>query len=142
MLFPARTLLACWLTVAATGAVVAHHHAPASGEPTGLGWASLAPTSAPACPLRHGHFLFLGIEFGETTGDPDTDGPEPSRVERVVDGVGSPHADGGVIPDTDRLAAGPGQVLTAAPRLAAPAPPSATSSCARAARTRTGVLRS
>ena len=144
MTFPARTLLACWLTVAATGATVAHRHACATGDAAGLGWASLgSPSSGPGCNCPHGHFLFLGIEFGETSGDGASSGPDSSRVERVVDGATSPDDNGSAVPTLDALptvstwAGAPLIQLPALPPDTAPVP-----ACARTSRTRSGVLRS
>jgi hypothetical protein len=144
MIFPARTLLACWLTVTATGAIVAHRHAPAPGGANGLGWASIAtPSSGPAFPFSHGHFLFFGIEFGETQEEEGAGSGDLSRVERVVDGAASPADDGCAVPIPDPLltvsawASAPSNHPLAKVSDPVPAP-----ACALTSRTRSGVLRS
>ncbi len=67
MVYPGRTLLACWLAVVLTGTVVGHRHAAAPSHAHGYGWAVVPGTPGPdALPLEHRHLVLLGIEFGPT----------------------------------------------------------------------------
>ena len=60
----ARTLLACWLTVVATGTNVSHRHAAGSGHTHGFGWASVGGSQGAGLPVAHCHYVLFGVEFG------------------------------------------------------------------------------
>jgi hypothetical protein len=79
MHFPARTLLACWLTLVATGTDVAHRHASRAGHTHGFGWASIGAPARRGMPRAHHHLVLFGIEFGAAPGKPSgaPDGPRP-----------------------------------------------------------------
>lgn len=95
----ARTLLACWLVVVATGTVVTHRHAAARGHTHGLGFASL-PTSPTAggLPAGHRHFVLLGVEFGATPCGSDGDAPDTPRICPVADAPAPPGDHLGILP--------------------------------------------
>lgn len=141
MAYPARTLLACWLLMVATGTVVTHRHASAPGDGRTLGWASVAAPSPPAgTPLTHGHFVFFGIELGETAGECGSEGPgDSARVDRAATDVSPAEA---ACPLVDLIPLAPARVDSLPnDRTAVPSDPATTRTCPLASRARSGVLR-
>jgi hypothetical protein len=87
MTHPLRTLFACWLAVATTGAVVSHRHEGAPGHTHGWGWFRAAPSSAPdKVFLPHRHIVLLGIETGAIPDGTDSGGSDaPAQVVPVFE---------------------------------------------------------
>jgi hypothetical protein len=83
MTFPARTLLACWMAVVATGTDVAHCHAAGEGHAHGLGLISVGGPAAEGFPFAHHHFVLCGIEFEAGASDPAAppDGARPALTD-------------------------------------------------------------
>jgi hypothetical protein len=102
MHFPARTLLACWLTLVATGTDVAHRHAAAADHTHGFGLARLGTPSGRALPRGHRHLVLLGVEFGAVPGEPagEPDGPQPVQTS---DALPATDAEGDGDSPTDQL---------------------------------------
>jgi hypothetical protein len=145
MPLPGRTLLACWLTVVLTGAVVTHRHAAAPGHTHHLGWVALPGGTDGDLPLSHRHFLLLGVEFGAVTGEVDgsagCDGTHSAAGEVVPTDDASRLAD--VLPDHG-LTAVPEAFALSADDFTLPTglDHSTASPCALVSHARTGVLRS
>jgi hypothetical protein len=101
MTHPFRTLLACWLAVAATGTVVSHRHAGGPGHTHGWGWLGVATPSAPGGPFSpHRHIILLGVETGAIPDGPDSDGSDaPARVVPAFDASSPPGGGSDYSPD-------------------------------------------
>ncbi len=101
---PARTLLAIWVIVVATGTVVTHQHVSAPNHTHGFGWTSLsAPLNRSGLPLTHRHFVLLGVELEAIPGEPDGDVPDTTVTTLEFTAPTAVADPGDALPDHDPL---------------------------------------